>query len=162
MRLKEVKKKPSKPWTMKQLMKVLRSLKKGKARDPLNLVNEIFRPEGAGKDLLLALLKIINMVKKQQTFPTKLKYADITSVYKGKNSKSDMENQRGLFNLVTIRSIIDKLIYFDEYEKIDANLTDCNVGARKRRNIRDNLFVVNGVINAVNQKDDIEHRTVQH
>ena len=139
---------------MKQLMRVLKSLKKGKARDPLNLVNEIFRPEVAGSDLLLALLKIVNMVKKQQMFPTKLRFADITSVYKGKNSKTDMGNQRGLFNLVTIRSIIDKLIYMDEYENVDANLTDCNVGARKQRNIRDNLFVVNGVINAVINKDD--------
>ena len=65
-----------------------------------------------------------------------------------------MDNQRGLFNLVTVRSIIDKLIYMDEYETVDGNLTDCNVGARKQRNIRDNLFVVNGVINAVIQKDD--------
>ena len=54
---------------------------------------------------------------------------------------------------MTIRSIIDKLIYMDEYETVDGNLTDCNVGARKKRNIRDNLFVVNGVINAVIEKD---------
>ena len=108
----------------------------------------------AGSDLLLALLKIVNMVKKQQKFPTKLRFADITSVYKLKGSKTDMDNQRGLFNLVTIRSIIDKLIYMDEYENVDTNLTDCNVGARKQRNIRDILFVVNGVINSVNQNDD--------
>ena len=63
-----------------------------------------------------------------------------------------MDNQRGLFNLVTIRSIIDKLIYIDEYKTVDDNLTDCNVGARKERNIRDNLFVVYGVINSVIQK----------
>ena len=46
------------------------------------------------------------------------------------------------------------MIYLDEYETVDANLTDCNVGARKERNIRDNLFIVNGVINAVKEKDD--------
>ena len=139
---------------MEQLIKVLKSLKKGKARDPLNLVNEIFLPKVAGLDLKLALLKIVNKVKDQQRFPNKLKFADITSVYKNKGEKSDMNNQRGLFNLVTIRTIIDKLLYNDEYNTIDANLTDCNVGARKQRNIRDNLFVVNGVINSVIEKDD--------
>ena len=154
LRKNEVKNKILPPWTMKQLQKVLRSLKKGKARDPLNLVNEIFRPEVAGSDLQLALLKVVNMVRAQQQYPTKLKYADITSVYKGKGKKSEMDNQRGLFNLVTIRSIIDKLVYIDEYDTIDTNLTDCNVGARKKRNIRDNLFVVNGVINSVIAKDD--------
>ena len=41
-----------------------------------------------------------------------------------------MDNQRGLFSLLTIRTIIDKLIYQDEYENIDKNLTDWNVGAR--------------------------------
>ena len=49
---------------------------------------------------------------------------------------------------------IDKLIYEDEYKIIDKNLTDCNVGARKSRNIRDNLFIVNGAINAVKNNDD--------
>ena len=77
--------------TMDQLVKVLKSLKKGKARDPLNLVNEIFRPEVAGSDLQLALLKIANKVNEEQTFPELLKYSDITSVYKGKGSKSDMD-----------------------------------------------------------------------
>ena len=57
------------PWTMDQLVKVLKSLKKEKARDPLNLVNEIFRPEVAGSDLQLALLKIANKVNEEQTFP---------------------------------------------------------------------------------------------
>ena len=139
---------------MKQLVKVLSSLKKGKARDPLNLVNDIFNPEVAGEDLKIALLKIANKINEEQMYPTLLKYADITSVYKGKGRRCDMENQRGLFNLVTIRSIIDKLIYQDEYKLVDENLTDCNVGARKERNIRDNLFVVNGVINAVIKGDD--------
>ena len=62
-RIDETKKKQIIPWTMKQLEKVLRSLKKGKARDPLNLVNEIFRPEVAGADLKSALLKIVNKIK---------------------------------------------------------------------------------------------------
>ena len=122
-------------------------MKEGEARDPLNLVNEILRPDVAGTDLQLALLKIANKVNEEQNFPKLLKYTDITSVFKGKGSKVDMDNQRGLFSMVTIRTIIDKLIYQDEYETIDENLTDCNVGARK-------LFVVNGVINAVVHGDD--------
>ena len=115
LRREEVKDNLKTPWTMEQLVKVLKSLKKGKSRDPLNLINEIFRPEVAGSDLIVALLKIANKVNQEQTFPEMLKYTDITSVYKGKGSKSDMDNQRGLFSLVTIRSIIDKLLYQDEY-----------------------------------------------
>ena len=38
--------------------------------------------------------------------------------------------------------ILDRLIYNDECSGIDANLSDCNVGARQNRNIRDNIFVL--------------------
>ena len=50
-----------------------------------------------------------------------------------------------------LRNILEKLIYNDEYKRVDANLTDCNVGARKERNIRDNIFVLDAIMNdAVN------------
>ena len=41
------------------------------------------------------------------------------------------------------------MIYNDEYSTIDSNLTGTNVGARKSRNIRDHLFVVNAILNSV-------------
>jgi hypothetical protein len=47
------------------------------------------------------------------------------------------------------RTILDRLIYNDEYSNIDENLSDSNVGARKNRNIRDNIFVVNAITNSV-------------
>ena len=47
------------------------------------------------------------------------------------------------------RTILDRLIYNDEYETIDEALNDSNVGARKGRNIRDNIFVLNAVTNSV-------------
>ena len=50
---------------------------------------------------------------------------------------------------------MDRLIYNDEYEKIDVQLTDSNVGARRNRNIRDNIFVLNAITNSVvNGKED--------
>ena len=58
-------------------------------------------------------------------------------------------NYRGVFRLTVLRSILDRLIYNDLYPVIDSNLTDANVGARKGRNIRDNLFVVNAITNSV-------------
>ena len=38
---------------------------------------------------------------------------------------------------------------YDEYENIDSNLTDSNVGERKSRNIRDNIYVLNAITNSV-------------
>ena len=52
------------------------------------------------------------------------------------------------------RSILDKLIYNDEYKKIVDSLTDSNVGARKQRNIRDNIFVMNAIINSMSREKE--------
>ena len=42
-------------------------------------------------------------------------------------------------------------IYNDEYSNIDTILTDANVGARKKRNIRNNIYVLNAVMNETTQ-----------
>ena len=47
------------------------------------------------------------------------------------------------------RTILDRLIYNDQYEVIDEALSDSNVGARKNRNVRDNIFVLNAITNSV-------------
>ena len=36
-------------------------------------------------------------------------------------------------------------MYNDEYKNIDDNLTNCNIGSRKRRIIQDNLFLINAI-----------------
>ena len=51
--------------------------------------------------------------------------------------------------MLIFREILERLIYNDECENIDDNLTDANVGARKKQNIRDNLFVIYAIINSV-------------
>ena len=73
---------------------------------------------------------------------------NITSLHK-KNSKKDFSNYRGIFRVAVLRSILDRLLYDSSYETIDTNLTDGNVGARKRRGCRDNIFVLSAVTNSV-------------
>ena len=42
-----------------------------------------------------------------------------------------------------------KLIYKDEYETVDESMSDSNIGARKFKNIRNHIFIINAVINEV-------------
>ena len=146
------------PWTMADLEKVLGYLKKNKSRDPLGYVNELFRPEVAGEDLKVAILKLMNKIKSDQAFPEAMELCDISSIYKRKGQRNNFNNYRGIFRVTVLRSILDRLIYNDEYETIDSNLTDSNVGARKERNIRDNIFVLNAISNSVlkGSEDDID------
>jgi hypothetical protein len=61
----------------------------------------------------------------------------------------EFENYRGVFRVQILRSILDRLTYNDSYYTIDNNLTDGNVGGRKNRSVRDNIFVISAVINLV-------------
>ena len=60
--------------------------------------------------------------------------------------------------MTKFRAIIDKMIYNDKYPEIDKNMSECNVGGRRKRSIRDNLFIIYAVINDAlgYQKVDID------
>ena len=116
-------------WDMKDLERVLKQLKTKKSCDPLGFSNELFKLENAGEDLKAATLKLMNEIKSKQEFPDILKICNITSLYKSKGSRKEYKNYRGIFRVTVLRSLLDKLIYNNEYPKIDENLTDSNVGA---------------------------------
>ena len=137
------------PWTEDDLNQALKDLDDGKARDAMGYSNELFKDKCAGSDLKLATLKLMNHIKKVHKYPKAFQPCNITSLYKNKGSRKDFMNYRGVFRVTVLRSILDRLMYNDCYETIDENITDGNVGARKSRNIRDNIFVLGAVSNSV-------------
>ena len=141
-------------WTKEEVKEALKGLKQGVSRDPSNLANEIFHPDVAGNDFVLAITKLMNKMKKDQVFPQQFQSCNITSIWKSKGPKNTFDSYRGVFRVSVFRSILDRLIYNDEYHNIDANLTDCNVGSRKNRNIRDHIFVMNAVLNTILEGDE--------
>ena len=54
--------------------------------------------------------------------------------------------KEGIFFISVFRSILMKLLLHDEYDIIDAHMTDSNIGGRKNRRIQDHLFIVNGIL----------------
>ena len=139
----------SKDWTVADLDIVLKSLKNNKARDAHGHVYELYKY--GGNDLKFSMLRMFNMIKRKQIYPKILQSSNISSFYKRKGDKSDLDNDRGVFNVVKIRSILDKLVYNDIYSKVDSSMSSSNIGARRKRNIRDHLFVINGILNDVNE-----------
>ena len=138
-------------WTTDDVKLVLKQLKLGKSKDPYKMPNEIFKHDVAGHDLILAITKLMNRMKDELLFPVPMNVCNVTNLFKNKGSKQHFDNYRGIFRTPVLRNILDKLIYNDEYETVDQNLTNCNVGSRKRRNIRDNLFVINAIANSSKQ-----------
>ena len=135
-------------WSLEDVTSVLKTLKTGKSKDPYDIPNELLKPDVAGDDLILAITKLMNRMKSELKFPEPLNVCNVTNLFKNKGLKKHFNSYRGIFRTPVLRNVLDKLIYEDEYETIDSNLTNCNVGSRKRRNIRDNLFVINAIANS--------------
>ena len=134
-------------WDMDNLDVVLKSMKNNKTADPKGMVNKLSKTGCIGEDLKEALLSLLNGVKTNQMIPLFVTLANITTIFKNKGSRLDMKNDRGIFILTVLKKMLDKFIYFDNYEKIDENMSDSNVSARRNRNVKDHLLELHGVIN---------------
>ena len=64
-------------------------------------------------------------------YPDSMDICNVTSIYKNKGDRNVFDSHR-VFRTTTLRNILDRLMYNDEYSTIDSNLTDCNVGSRKK------------------------------
>ena len=84
-------------WTMEQLQAAIVKLKTNKCRDPHGHINELYKEMGI--DGLLSLLDMLNQIKSKLLIPTKLNLSNVSTIYKGKGSKQEVVNLRGIFKL---------------------------------------------------------------
>ena len=149
LRFESLKEKEAVLWTLADMEKATKSLKNNQSRDPNGMISELFKPNLAGKDLKLALVGLMNLVQIYLFLPEYMEYADITSIFKNKGSRMELSGDRGIFILGVLRKILDKLLYLDKYQDLETNMSDSNIGARKKKNVRNHLFIVYGVITSV-------------
>ena len=136
------------PWKMNDLDKALSCLKNNKSRDHAGYSNEIFKSGIIGTDLKMSLLLMFNKLKSEKLIPSFMRVANITTVPK-KGSLILLENERGIFRTDIPRSILMRLIYNDKYPVIDQHMSDGQMGGRKGKGCRDNIFLINGLIHEV-------------
>ena len=132
-------------WTIGNLEIALAKLKNNKSRDFEGYCNEIFKNNVIGSDLKMSLLMMFNRMKSQNFIPSFLNYANITTVPK-KGSQIELKNERGIFRVPVIRSILMNLIYESKYPEIENKMSECQMGGRRRKGCKNNLFILNGII----------------
>ena len=106
--MEELEKTHTKKWTKEDQDNLLKELKTNKTRDPHGWINELFKPVVLGEDLKMAMLSLFNAIKKEQKFSKFMQFANITTIYKNKCSRQEMNNDRGIFVVSTMRKILDK------------------------------------------------------
>ena len=116
-------------WEEKYVNYVITNLKKKKSCDPHWHSNEV--NQCGGKDMLSAITKLMNNIKRQQSFPQSLQACNITGLFKNMGSKKGFNHYCGIFWVTVFRNILDRLIFEDEYSTTEKNLTDSNVESRK-------------------------------
>ena len=131
MRIEEAKQNKSPPFSMKELKKVLKSLKSGKSKDSDGYTSELFKDGIIGSNLKESLLMMFNSIKDDKVIPDCLKTAQVTILHK-KSCRTDLA-WRGIFVCSVLRSILMKLIYSRTYETVNASMTDSQIGARKKK-----------------------------
>ena len=140
--------KQSPDWSMADLDLALSNLKNNKSRDPNGYINEIFKDGVIGENLKKSLLLMMNKLKKGKLIPKVMNVANVTTVPK-KGSRILLKNERGIFRVSVLRFILMRLIYNIKYPTIDKNMSDCQMGARKKKGCKNNIFIINGIIHDV-------------
>ena len=125
---------------------MLSSLKTGKARDPSGLISDLFKKQACGDNLKHSLLIMLNKTKETLIIPEFFCNSNISAIWKKKGDILKLEYHRGLFLVSLFKTIIMKLLYQRNYNTIDLNMSESNVGGRKNRSCRDHILVVNGAI----------------
>ena len=114
---------------MKDLESVQKGLKRKKARGPAGLSRTIFREPVIGSNIKDSLLDMFNKLKETGEIPNFMRKTIVTTIPK-KGSKLEVENERGIFLVNTVRSILMRLLFNLKYQVFDAHMSDSNVGGR--------------------------------
>ena len=97
-----------------------------------------------------------NKIKETGKIPDFMRLTNISAIYKGRGEKASLESDRGIFLVSLFRTIMMTMIYLRKYNIVEENMSDSNIGARKRKNIRNHIFVVNSIIHDVLSKKSKE------
>ena len=117
---------------MKDLGVVLNSLKSNKPRDPEGFDRTIFVKKIGGKKLKLSILNLFNKMKTESEVPIFMRKASVSTIPK-KGSKLLLKNERGIFIVNCLRSILLRLIYYSKQPMLEQNMSDSNVGGRPKK-----------------------------
>ena len=120
------------------LKKIIRGLKNNKATGADGITNEILKM--LDDQNLETFLEILNRLYKNNLVPEAWNIGMVTLLYKGKGSKGDPANYRGITVNSNIVKIVEKLMYRKYYRQI--NLSELQGGSKKGSSTRDHIFIL--------------------
>ena len=102
------------------------------------------------------MLALFNEIKRAQEIPKFMKIPELTAISKGKGPMNELKNERGIFIVSIYRTILMKLLYKEKVDKIEEHMSDSQIGARKDKNSRNHIWILNAVISDVMNNKEIK------
>ena len=129
--------------TDEEIMDTIENLEDGKATGPDGISNEMIKR--GGRSLQRSILRMMKSVYKNEKIPEEWNTAYIKNIYKGKGSKKEMSNYRGLILNPHVSKIFEKIIEKKE-SNILQNMSEYQCGARKGKSTREHHFTIRTII----------------
>ena len=132
-------------FTEKELNNVIKSMKNGRAPGPDQITYEILK--NAGKNLRKNILDMINYFWLHEKIPSRLQCLFVKTMYKGKGSIAELENQRGIFLGSNNTKTYEKMIMNRIYPNTESyGFTEYQCGGRKGMSPTDQVFVLRAAL----------------
>ena len=117
--------------------KAVKNLKMKKAKDENGWQNEMIK--AGGEVMVKSLQKMFNKIMTEGKIPKQWNKMGIKSVYKGKGSRSEVKNRRGIFLTNNISKVFEKVLMEKTRESVEGSRWQC--GGRSGRLTRDNWMI---------------------
>ena len=130
-------------FTLEELADIIEKLARKKAPGQDGITTELLKAAGTG--LHQALLDIFNYMKNNIVVPHQWEQVLVTTIYKGKGTKKELVNYRGIFLTSVLCKIFEKLIQ-SRINIILQEVSRFQAGATTNRSPADQLFLLRGAL----------------
>ena len=131
---------------------IIKNLENEKAVGPDGINNEMIK-EG-GRSMKKSIMRMMKTIYKKEELPKDWNKAYIKNTYKGKGSKKEMSNYRGLILNSHLPKLFEKIIELKERDTLQ-NMSEYQCGARKGKSIREHHLTIR-TIKEIAKKENIE------
>merc|ERR1712179_424232 len=126
-----------------EILKIIEDSEDKKATGPEGISNEMLKK--GGRSLINSILRMLKMVYKTEKIPDSWNKAFIKNIYKGKGSKKEMNNYRGIILNPHIAKIFEKIVENKESSTLQ-NMSEYQCGARKGKSVWEHHFTIRTIM----------------
>ena len=127
-----------------EIGKAIKGIKNKTSLDCEGMSNKMIK--NGGNDFTKSITILFEEINQQNEAPDTWENMMIKSIYKGKKSKKEMENRRGLFLTNVISKLFEKVKMNRNRDTIESGISRFQTGGIKERSRIDNIMTFNAMI----------------